>query len=311
MARLPRLKVENEVGWYHLCARVAGWLNWFPFEDRVARQKLLQTIRKYLAVYSCDAAAFCLMGNHYHLIVRFLPFCILSREELYERACLLYRDPNQVLRSERQWQRFNRRIFDVSEFMRNIQQSYTKWYNRRYRRRGPLWGERFKSALLGEQQSILETLLYVELNPVRAGLVERPEDWQWSSAAMRALSQDEWLIPLEQLIPTISSSGLFADYRALLYHRGAVATKSATGTIPLAVLRMEEACGFSKAGAYLRRLRFFSDGLVLGTQIQIQDWITELRRRGHYARRKHGIRHKVGQATLHTLREQRTIPIHA
>ena len=81
MARLPRLKVENEIGWYHLCARVAGWLNWFPFEDGIARQKLLETIRKYLAVYCCDAAAFCLMGNHYHLVVRFLPFRILPPGE--------------------------------------------------------------------------------------------------------------------------------------------------------------------------------------------------------------------------------------
>ena len=193
--------------------------------------------------------------------------------------------------------------------MRNVQQSYTKWYNRRYRRRGSLWGERFKSAILGGQQSILDALLYVELNPVRSGLVERPEDWQWSSAAVRALSQDDWLVPLEQLIPTVSSSGLFTDYRALLYHRGAVATKPATGTIPLAILRLEEARGFSTPGAYLRRLRFFSDGLYLGSRIQVQDWITELRRRGHYARRRQGIRHQVDRATFYTVREQRTIPI--
>jgi REP element-mobilizing transposase RayT len=311
MARLPRLKVENEVGWYHLCSRVAGWLNWFPFEDRIARRKLLETIRKYLAVYSCEAAAFCLMGNHYHLLVRFLPFAILSREELYQRARLLYRDPDQVLRSEQQWQRFNRRIFDVSEFMRNIQQSYTKWYNRRYQRRGSLWGERFKSVILGGQTSILETLLYVELNPVRAGLVQRPEDWQWGSAALRSLNQDDWLIPLEELIPELSSRRLSSDYRALLYHRGAVATKAGTGTIPGPILRQEEARGFSRPGAYLRRLRFFSDGLYLGSRIQVEDWITELRRRGHYARRRYTIRQKVDQVSFHTLREQRTIPLRA
>jgi REP element-mobilizing transposase RayT len=309
MARLPRLKVENEVGWYHLCARVAGWLDWFPFEDRIARQKLLETIRKYLAVYGCDAAGFCLMGNHYHLVARFRPFCILSREELYERARLLYRDPNQVLGSRQQWQRFNRRIFDVSEFMRNVQQSYTKWYNRRYHRRGSLWGERFKSVILGGQPSILETLLYVELNPVRAGLVERPEDWQWGSAAVRTLSQDDWLIPLEELIPAVPCTRLSADYRALLYQRGAVAAKPGTGTIPLPILRLEEARGFSQPGAYRRRLRFFSDGLFLGTRIQVQDWLTELLRRGHYARRRHTIRQKVDQANFHTLREQRTIPL--
>jgi REP element-mobilizing transposase RayT len=309
MARLPRLKVENEIGWYHLCARVAGWLNWFPFEDRIARQKLLETIRKYLAVYCCDAAAFCLMGNHYHLVVRFLPFRILPPEELDRRARLLYRDPDQVLRSRRQWQRFNRRIFDVSEFMRNVQQSYTKWYNRRYQRRGALWGERFKSVILGEEASILETLLYVELNPVRAGQVQRPEDWQWSSAALRALSQDDWLIPLEELIPEVPPSQLSAYYRELLYQRGAVATKPGTGTIPLTILRLEEARGFCQPGAYLRRLRFFSDGLFLGSRIQVEDWITELRRRGHYARRKHTIQQKVNEAIFHTLREQRMSPL--
>ena len=310
MARLPRLKVENEVGWYHLCSRVAGWLNWFPFEDRIARGKLLQTIRKYLAVYCCEAAAFCLMGNHYHLVVRFLPFTILSREELYERARLLYRDPDQVLRSRQQWQRFNRRIFDVSEFMRNVQQSYTKWYNRRYQRRGSLWGERFKSVILGGEVSILETLLYVELNPVRAAMVKRPEDWQWASAALRSLKQDDWLIPLEELISAGSSSQLCARYRALLYQRGAVAAKAATGTIPMSILRQEEARGFSRPGAYLRRLRFFSDGLYLGSRIQVEDWITELRRRGHYARRRYPVRQTVDQLIFHTLREQRTVPLH-
>ena len=309
MARLPRLKVEDEVGWYHLCARVAGWLNWFPFEDPVARRKLLETIRKYLAVYCCDAAAYCLMGNHYHLVARFLPFRILSREELYGRACLLYRDPDQVFRSPQQWQRFNRRIFDVSEFMRNIQQSYTKWYNRRYDRRGSLWGERFKSVILGGRVSLLESVLYVELNPVRAGMVERPEQWQWSSAASGGHARRDWLIPLEELLPGVGSSQVSSEYRALLYQRGAVATKPGRGRIPPTILQREEACGFSQPGAYLRRLRFFSDGLILGTRIQVEDWITQLRRRGHYIRRRHSIRQKVDQVSFHTLREQRTLPL--
>ena len=153
MARLPRLKVENDVGWYHLCARVAGWLDWLPLEDPLARQQLLRTLRKYLSVYFCQAAAFCLMGNHYHLIVRFSEFRHLTQEELYRRAQQLYADPDQVLRSPRQWQRFHRRLFDVSEFMRNLQQAYAKWYNRHYDRRGSFWGERFKSSILSDDVS--------------------------------------------------------------------------------------------------------------------------------------------------------------
>lgn len=310
MARLPRLKVENGIGWYHLCARVAGHLNWFPFEDRLAREKLLETIRKYLAAYCCDLAAYCLMGNHYHLILRFQPYRILSQEELFQRAARLYPNPHRVLRNQQHWQRFNTRIFDLSEFMRNVQQSYTRWYNQHYHRRGSLWSERFKSVLLGDQQSILDTLLYVELNPVRARLVERPEDFRWSSAALRTRSQNHFLIPLPELGFATPTKLSYADYRTRLYYRGSVSCQPAAGTIPTSILQREEARGFAKPGAYLQRLPFFSDGLSLGPCTQIQAWISKLRRRGYYLRRKQAIRHRVDQATFYTVREQRSLPRH-
>jgi len=309
MARLPRLKIENDTGWYHLCARVAGWLDWLPFdEDPMAREQLLRTLRKYLQVYFCQAAGFSLMGNHYHLVVRFSKFRPLSSQQLYRRAQQLYPHPHRVLRSPRQWQRFHRRLFDVSEFMRNVQQSYAKWYNRHYQRRGSFWGERFKSSILGDSNALLNALIYVELNPVRAGLVERPEDWRWSSASLRLLGQDDWLIPLEELMTDGSDpETLCADYRALLYHRGAIRTKPNSSVIREDLLRQEQARGFHRAGAYCKRLRFFTDGLVLGSRLQVEHWIRDLRRRGHYLRRRHPIRQQVDQAVLYTLREQRQV----
>jgi len=309
MARLPRLKVENDVGWYHLCARVAGWLDWLPFqEDPLAREQLLRTLRRYLSVYFCQAAGFSLMGNHYHLIVRFLPFRCLSQEELYERAQRLYPNPHRVLRTPKHWQRFQRRLFDVSEFMRNVQQSYAKWYNRHYQRRGSFWGERFQSSLLGDSQSLLEALLYVELNPLRAGLVERPEDWRWSSAHLRMLGDDDWLIPLQELLTDRADpQTLYADYRALLYHRGAVQTKPHTQVIRVDLLEQEMARGFRHRGAYRKRLRFFTAGLVLGSRLQVEDWIRDLRRRGYYLRRKYSIPQPVDETVFYTLREQRQL----
>lgn len=310
MARLPRLKVESEVGWYHLCARVAGWLDWYPFEDRVAREKLLEIIRKYVAAYFCEVAGLCLMGNHYHLVVRFSGFRQVSQEELYARACRLYAYPDRVLRWPEQWQRLHRRLFDVSEFMRNVQQSYTKWYNRHYDRRGCLWGERFKSSILADEEALLNALLYVELNPVRAGLVQRPEDWRWSSAAMRVVGQDSWLMGLEELpVWSWTSESVYGEYRKLLYHRGAVAGEAGRGRTQKSFLSQEETRGFSRPGAYRRRLRFFTEGLVLGTRIQVEDWITHLQRRGYYLRRRHSIVQKVDQAIVHTLREQRKVPL--
>lgn len=306
MARLPRLKVEGEIGWYHLCSRVAGWIDWLPFEDPLARQQLLRTFKKYLSVYFCQAAGFCLMGNHYHLIVRFLPFRHLSQEELYRRAQLLYAEPDRVFRTPLQWQRFHRRLFDVSEFMRNLQQSYAKWYNRHYDRRGSFWGERFKSSILADEQSLLNALIYVELNPVRAGLVDRPEQWQWSSACLRCLRQDSWLIPLQELLAgETDPEELYRDYRGMLYYRGAVQTHAQEGVIPAHILREEAARGFPRSGAYRQRLRFFTEAMVLGTQLQVEKWIRQLRSQGYYLRRRYSIAQHVDQFTHYTLREQR------
>ena len=310
MARLPRLKVQEGVGWYHLCSRVAGWLDWYPFEeDPLARQQLLRILRKYLSLYCCQAAGYCLMGNHYHLIVRFAAYRHLSPSELYRRAQLIYSDPDRVLRTPRQWQRFHRRLFDVSEFMRNVQQAYTKWYNRHYDRRGTFWAERFQSSILADDVSLLNALLYVELNPVRAGLVDRPDQFPHSSAHLRMLHEDSWLIPLEQLlVGSTDSTQLYTDYRALLYYRGAVASDSDHFVIPPQVLLAEQSRGFRQPGAYRKRLRFFTRALVLGTQLQVEDWIRNLRRKGYYLRRRRAIPQSVDHTLMFSLREQRSLP---
>ena len=246
MARMPRIKRIDEDGWYHLCARVAGRSGWFPFEDPLARRKLLMLIKKYLEVFFCEAAGFCLMGNHYHLISKFEAFRPLSREELYQRALKLYKNPNAVLVSDRQWERFNRRLFDISEFMRSLQSEYAKWYNRTYDRKGAFWGDRFKSVLLGENQSIMDAVFYVELNPVRAKLVERPEDWSWSSAYLREIGDDGWLTPLSKLIPAAAEYDAESNYKYRLYYRGGIQTKAGTGFIPARIIESEAEKGFRK-----------------------------------------------------------------
>lgn len=302
---MPRIKNVDEDGWYHLCARVAGAPGWFPFDDPMARKKLLELIKKYLEVFFCDAAGYCLMGNHYHLVSRFKAFRILSRKELYERALKIYKNPNAVLVSDRQWERFNKRIFDVSEFMRTLQSEYAKWYNRTYDRRGAFWGDRFKSVLLGENESVMDAVLYTELNPVRAGIAVRPEDWKWSSAFLRETGQDDWLTPLDELIPDIAESDVRMAYRGRLYYRGAVQTKTGGGFITAKIIDEEIRRGFRKPGAFSRRIRYFTEGLVLGSEMQIMDWITRMRRELYYLRRKNPIAHRLDGMVPYTLREQR------
>ena len=69
----------------------------------------------------------------------------------------------------------------ISRFMANVQNSYSRYFNLKYDRNGPLWGGRFKNVLIDSQEYFSHLTCYIHLNPVSAGLTKRPEDWEFSS----------------------------------------------------------------------------------------------------------------------------------
>lgn len=71
----------------------------------------------------------------------------------------------------------------ISKFMQNLCNSYTRFFNIKYERTGPLWQGRFKRKLVGSDDQLLYLTKYIHLNPVKAGLVNNPRDWQASSYA--------------------------------------------------------------------------------------------------------------------------------
>lgn len=92
-----------------------------------------------------DLIAYCLMPTHIHLVL----------EELVPLG--------------------------ISEYMRRILDSYTRYFNKKIGRKGPLWETRFKRVLVTSDEQLLHLTRYVHLNPVSAGLVEKPEQWEYSS----------------------------------------------------------------------------------------------------------------------------------
>ena len=146
MARGPRHK-SPEAAMYHLTNRVAGWTNWFPFENRQARLQLLNMMLFYVNVYRCRLAAFQIMGNHFHFIVHFEKPRQLSHQDLKSSARKLYGHKAELKTAgwtDSQWKAFNQRLFDVSKLMANLDGEYAKWFNRRFGRRGHFWSDRFK-----------------------------------------------------------------------------------------------------------------------------------------------------------------------
>lgn len=149
-----------------------------------------------------------------------------------------------------------------------------------------------------------DAVLYVELNAVRAGLVQRPEQWKWGSARWRHTGQDQELIPLEELFPPGPGTDVYSGYRARLYYRGAVPTRDNQAAIPRWIVHQEQRRGFTRAGAFRQRLRFLTDGLAVGPADKVAQLLETYRQQGRYRRRRHPIPQLGG--VLYSLREQRS-----
>ena len=79
--------------------------------------------------------------------------------------------------------------------MKEIKQAFSRYYNQRHNRRGTLWGERFKSVMVESGETLINCLAYIDLNPIRAAIVERPENYRWSSLGyhIQAGNKDDFL----------------------------------------------------------------------------------------------------------------------
>jgi hypothetical protein len=72
-------------------------------------------------------------------------------------------------------------MHDLSQFMKILMQRMTQWFNREHQRKGTLWEERFKSVIVESGDASRMMAAYIDLNPVRAGMVADPAEYRWSS----------------------------------------------------------------------------------------------------------------------------------
>lgn len=102
----------------------------------------------------------------------------------------------------------------VAHLMQDVGRKYVRYVNRRYQRTGTLWEGRYKSSLIDSEAYLLECMRYIELNPVRGGLVRQPGDYPWSSYACNAHGKmSALLIPH----PLMTDLGIDAQKRQHAY----------------------------------------------------------------------------------------------
>ena len=136
------LRLEFEGALYHITAR--GDRREPIFEDDADRHILIHILGQGMDRFDASVFAYCLMNNHYHFVLQ-------------------------------------TRRANLSRLMRHINGVYTQTYNRRHCKSGHVFQGRFKAVLVDRDAYFLEVCRYVDLNPVRAGLVLLPQCWAWSS----------------------------------------------------------------------------------------------------------------------------------
>jgi len=102
----------------------------------------------------------------------------------------------------------------ASTMMQRLGQRYVQYFNRRHGRTGTLWEGRFRSSLVQDERYFMICHRYIELNPVRAQMVDRPADYRWSSYQTNAFGHDN---PLITPHPLYASLGADAAARRMAY----------------------------------------------------------------------------------------------
>jgi REP-associated tyrosine transposase len=150
------LRLEYPGALYHVASR--GHERGPIFRDARDRRHFLNLLASVVADQAWLLHSYCLMGNHYHLLVE------------TARATL-------------------------SRGMHSLNSRYSQVFNRRHERAGHLFEGRFKAIVVQKQAHLLELHRYIVLNPVRAEIVRRPEDWPWSNyrATSGAIAYPPWL----------------------------------------------------------------------------------------------------------------------
>ncbi|MGZ0707905.1 transposase [Coraliomargarita sp. W4R53] len=295
--------IAKENGIYHCMSRTVNGEALFKEREMEVFRKMLHQVAIFSGV---EVLTYCLMNNHFHVLVRVPAADSVSDMELIRRYRALYPKPTvyQTASAERMAQDLKSdaedaaviraqllaRMGDVSAFMKTLKQRFSTWFNKTHTRFGPLWSDRFKSVLVEGKGNALQTMAaYIDLNPVRAGLVEDPKDYRFCGYAEAVSGQKKAVRALKFItagLYSASSAEALQAYRCMLFGKGSAAVEGAAQFNREQAIRvLEEEQGSLPTHVLLRcRIRYLSEGAVLGSSEFVNSHLEYWQRS---ARRKH------------------------
>jgi putative transposase len=312
---------------YHCVTRVVD--RRFAFGER-EKEKFVEILRAYEEFCGVQVLTFCVMSNHVHVLVHVpkpperMPddselVRLVRRADLSYSASELEQQLAQMrgcgdeAGAERLRGRFLRRMWNLASFMQGVKQRFSQWFNGRNDRAGTLWEGRFKSVLVEGTGSTLSTIAaYIDLNPVRAGIVTDPADYRWSGYAEAVAGRKLARQGLKKVVMGVLESErpgetarremkrLLARYRVYLFENGEERKAGSDGNGERRGMGAREVEAVIRSGGRLSfyhslrcRVRYFSDGCVIGAEgfvervfSQHREWFGEWRTSGARAMRQ-------------------------
>jgi len=329
--------LSNGTEYFHCVSRVVD--RRMVLKER-EKEEFLRIMRLYEEFYGLRVLSYCLMTNHFHILLEVPKRPPLSElpddEALAARVSaalgvtsgrgvreelLRLRKAGMTAAAEALRERYFSRMWDVSSFMQVVKQRFTQWYNRSRskRRRGTLWEDRFRSVLVaGEADALKAMAAYIDLNPVRAGMVKDPADYRWSSYGEAMGGGEKASAGLAWIGGLVAHGGgnrnLAAKegmeaYRCVLFGWAEERTDGAGKTLKRGadIKQIKEVLakhGRVPMREYVRRrVRYFTDGAVIGSKAFLEDVFAGAR--GHFGKkRKDGARRLSGlQEKMYALRD--------
>ena len=357
---------ETRAGTYQVVSRIV--LRSYLIDD-MEKERFRQIMRSYEAFSGVRVLTFCFMSNHFHILLEVPPkqdadlLLDAPDEEFLARLRYIYSEDfvqeirARILKSREDAvegdkkglrndegvtagelseiyirsikSRYTLRMCDLSDFMKSIKQCFSRRYNKEHGTKGTLWESRFKSELVESGYAAQTVAAYIDLNPLRAGMVEDPKDYRWCGYAEAVAGKKEAQIGLlsvmqgvEKVAPNVELLGqlstswkdVMEKYRMVLAVDGVAADLDA---VPVQgerkSLRHKKRKGFSReasekileSGGKLSRaellrckVRHFSDGVVLGGKDFVNAFYKNLKTkaqagenyRGQYEKRENGAR---------------------
>lgn len=277
---------------FHVVSRVVD--KNLIFEDE-QKNEFLKYMRRLEAFSGVGVLAYCLMGNHFHLLLHVPPKPEeIPDDEVRRRMKILYGERMMhIIDGEIQeniemgdvkfeselYDNVRRRLFNLSSFVGDLKLRFSKWYNNEHGRKGTLWEERFRSVLVEPSESaMMRVAAYIELNPVRAGLVQQPHEYKWCSYTEAVAGSNKAKSGISKIVGGIGSHMSWDKasniYRSYFLHTAVSQNYKKRGISEEEYRKSQENEGELPIQEKLRtRLRYMTDGVALGSASFVKEFV--------------------------------------